>query len=556
MNPPMGQPQSADSAGEPMRVGYRIYWSVLFVIALLGIPRHVWAADPTYVPLDSNVYVLFDRLVSLGVLQDAASSTRPWTRGECARLIDAAAIRSSEHQAHEILEAIRRELGISTDSPARWMVVDRPYVRLSHITGPVLNDGYHFGQGITNDFGRPYGTGINTVAGVGVHGKARATGYGLRIELQQARAPYQYDNQLRSVLAQIDRNPTGPQNQGAVVRGRVLEAYVSTEITNLQISFGKQNLWWGPSRSGSLLLTNNAEPLTMFRVSRLQPLLLPWKFGLFGPWRAEFFIGALDGHQYPKDPLIHGQRISVQPTPNLEIGFSRTVVFGGRGFPLLSSRPLTFGNFWKSFASFGDHSGVQAGTESDAGDRRGGFDLRYRVPFLRNRLTVFCEGMTDDDPSPLASPHRSALLAGVHIATMPFLQKADLHLEYIDTDRGAVSGYRGTFFYFNGAYHSSHTNNGNLLGSWVGRQGRGFTAASTYWMSPEKRITTAYRDARVSGRFLEGGARIRDVIVEAEIPARHVVLRPRLQIENWSAPLLRKSNQRVASVGLNIAYGR
>ncbi|MDE3109287.1 MAG: phosphatase PAP2 family protein, partial [Acidobacteriota bacterium] len=43
-----------------------------------------------YVPLDSWVYPAFDRLQALGVINGAFMGMRPWTRTECARLLDQA----------------------------------------------------------------------------------------------------------------------------------------------------------------------------------------------------------------------------------------------------------------------------------------------------------------------------------------------------------------------------------------------------------------------------------------------------------------------------------
>src|SRR5580693_4721744 len=43
-----------------------------------------------YVPLDSWIYPLFDRLIAAGVISDAILGMRPWTRLECARMISEA----------------------------------------------------------------------------------------------------------------------------------------------------------------------------------------------------------------------------------------------------------------------------------------------------------------------------------------------------------------------------------------------------------------------------------------------------------------------------------
>src|SRR5580692_1685013 len=44
----------------------------------------------TYVPLDSWIYSAFERLAAEGYVQTAFLSLRPWTRLDCARLIEEA----------------------------------------------------------------------------------------------------------------------------------------------------------------------------------------------------------------------------------------------------------------------------------------------------------------------------------------------------------------------------------------------------------------------------------------------------------------------------------
>src|SRR5580658_671881 len=44
----------------------------------------------TYVPLDSWIYSAFERLAAEGYVQSAFLSLRPWTRLDCARLIEEA----------------------------------------------------------------------------------------------------------------------------------------------------------------------------------------------------------------------------------------------------------------------------------------------------------------------------------------------------------------------------------------------------------------------------------------------------------------------------------
>jgi hypothetical protein len=99
---------------------------------------------------------------------------------------------------------------------------------------------------------------------------------------------------------------------------------------------------------------------------------------------------------FPERPLIHGEKISFKPTRNLELGFSRTVELGGVG------RPFTLGHLASSYFSLTSPTNETPNT--DPGKRTGGFDVSYRVPFVRSGLTVYIDSLADDDPSPLAAP--------------------------------------------------------------------------------------------------------------------------------------------------------
>src|SRR5258706_536506 len=67
-----------------------------------------------YVPLDSWVYPAMERLAGLGVLNDEFMGMRPWTRGECARLVSEAAeqlpdVGAGKGEASGLIEALQRE---------------------------------------------------------------------------------------------------------------------------------------------------------------------------------------------------------------------------------------------------------------------------------------------------------------------------------------------------------------------------------------------------------------------------------------------------------------
>ena len=140
-----------------------------------------------YVPLDSWVYPAIERLSALGYIQTAYLGIRPWTRMECARLLGEASDQASgdsdeNGQAAEILTELAAEFQSETSrlngSENLGVSVDSVYTRVTSISGPPLVDGYHFGQTIINDFGRPYGEGFNNVSGVTAHAVAGPLAFG------------------------------------------------------------------------------------------------------------------------------------------------------------------------------------------------------------------------------------------------------------------------------------------------------------------------------------------------------------------------------------------
>src|SRR5256885_193787 len=212
---------------------------------------------------------------------------RPWTRLECARLLNE--IRSGYYQEERELppEAVRlyealtqefsRELALLDGGTNTAVRVESLYSRLTGISNPPLTDGNHFGQTITNDFGRPYQEGFNTVDGLSAWATAgRYAGY-LRAEYQHAPSAPAQPAAARQFIASADLLPGVPPatSFSAFNRARLLDAYVGLNFENWQVTFGRQTLWWSSMQSGPLTFSDNPEPLNMFRISRVSPFKLP-----------------------------------------------------------------------------------------------------------------------------------------------------------------------------------------------------------------------------------------------------------------------------------------
>jgi membrane-associated phospholipid phosphatase len=510
-----------------------------------------------YVPLDSWVYPMLDRLAALGVIRNQFLGMRPWTRLECARLVEEAegeiadrsldaAVPSSSMQMLESEFASERE--VLEGGFNRQMKLESVYTRGTNISGKPLADSEHFGQTVINDFGQPFQEGFNNATGFsGYAAEGKYTLY-IRGEYQHAPAGPAYSLAVRQAIASVDANPLQPaQGVAAVDQYRLEEAYVGVNLENWQMTFGKQSLWWGPGEGGAMLFSNNAEAIYMFRASRLTPLRLPWIFQLMGPVKTDFFFGQLAGNEFPPRPLIHGEKISFKPTQNLEVGFSRTVEMGGVG------RPMTLRALWNSYTSF---TSINNETPAnDPGKRTGGFDFSYRVPFVRNWVTLYADSLSTDDPSPLAAPRQAGINPGIYFPRIPGVPKLELRVEAVNTDTPTHRSVGGKFIYFDGFYHDLYTSKKNLIGSWIGREGQGLQAWSKYSFNARNSFQFAYRHARVSSDFIPGGGTLNDASVQADFLAgREFGVSTRVQYEHWNYPILALQPQTSVSVSVQMTY--
>ena len=258
-----------------------------------GFPRAERASP--YVPIDSWVYPAFDRLAALGVLNSGIVGLRPWTRKECSRLLEEISGEVDEtnpDEAWRLYSSLAREFatemgGGETD----YIGLDSIYARLDPISGPPLTDGYHFGQTIVNDYGRPYQRGVNGQTGFSSSGIAGALGFYVRGEYEHAPSAPGFSQSIQNAIQLADSKGFQPASPiPAFNQFRLLDAYLSLNINGWQTSFGKQTLWLGPTED-PFLWSNNAEPIYMLRVDQTHPTKLPIFLRFLVPYRTQFWVG-------------------------------------------------------------------------------------------------------------------------------------------------------------------------------------------------------------------------------------------------------------------------
>src|SRR5580700_6379365 len=154
-------------------------------------------AGSPFVELDSWIYPAIERLAALGYIDSAFLGMRPWTRAECALLVEEAsenieATGGMRGDVYSLYLALQSELQGDSEAlvGAREGAVhwESLYAGVTGISGPPLNDSYHFGQTIINNYGRPYQEGFNSYDGFS--GYATAGRYTIYVRGEYQHAPF------------------------------------------------------------------------------------------------------------------------------------------------------------------------------------------------------------------------------------------------------------------------------------------------------------------------------------------------------------------------------
>jgi hypothetical protein len=521
-----------------------------------------------FVPLDSWVYPALERLAALGYIKAQFTGLRPWTRRECLRQTAEAEYYAEDLPSDSTVAQTIRMLRDEFNRDGRryqTFSVDSIYTRYANIAGTPLRDSYHFGNTIWNDSGRPFEQGSNFYSGASMSAVAGRFFWYASGEYQHAPGRPALSTAQQDLINTLDGNTGPPPNpvgpSPAPVRGTdrfyPLDLYAGAQLGEYAVTFGKQSLWLGPGESGSLMLSDNADPMYMFRISRTSPLVLPGFLSHLGEIRGEFLLAKLSGHQFPARPFFNLQKISFHPTKNLEIGFTRSSLWGGVG------HPFTFHALERNFLALGDTPPGPFNDPHDIGDRKSGFDFSYRLPGLRNWLTLYSDFYSDDDPSPLANPRRAAINPGLYLSHFPRLAKLDLRVEAVSTQMLTSTDQGGNFLYWNFRYHDSNTNKGYLFGNQTGRDGRTYQAWSTYHFSAATSLQLSYRDTKASAiqdaktgaMWLPGGGTQSDASTRLLWRVRpNWSVNAFVQYERWFIPVLRPTAQRDVTGSLQLTF--
>ncbi len=522
----------------------------------------------SYIPVDSWMYPALLRLYSLGYLDTAFITLRPWTRRSTLHMLEQTEsdVRADGNkEAVQLLDTLEDALADEPDSGGtqkRGLVygVEQAYAGVRQVQGPTLRDGFHVGQTFVNDYGRPYSTGFNTYDGVSGIAEDGPISIYVRAEFQHAPHFQGYTFAQASTLSNLDEIAYSGFNrpQATVPEGllpsqnnvRVLEANLSAHVYGHEISIGKSDAWIGPGVGGAMMWSNNSEGIYSFRVNRVEPLWIPYVSNIIGNLRYDFFIGSLKGHTYPNAPWIHSEAISGKIFQQFEFTAQRSIIFGGAGV-----QPVTLGTFIDGFFSVTDTSQGQKYSRDNPGARFSSVQFIWRPPLVKKYLTLYTDSTTHDDVFPLAAPRRAGWRPGVYLPRIPFAPKLDLRVEASYTDYVTTRSTFGEGNYWEIVQRQGYTNGGSLIGDWIGREAKGGNATLTYHLSGNEWLSATYLRKKNAKDFIVGGTTQNDFRVDVVKRIRpDVELNAWFQHETWVAPLIRTGQQSNNTGSLQIKW--
>jgi hypothetical protein len=395
------------------------------------------------IPLESWTYPAMDRIVALCRVDSGLAGTRPLTRLEAARQIEEASSKAALYSVPPQAKVLLRRLKTEFHDELAYLAAEQDTV--SEVSSKPLRSA---------ELRYTYQDGKKSVY-PGTDARQFSLNYN-----NSGRKYDNHNNGEFSLLGDLrlfdylllSWQPLVSQRGDGDTKLKALSVVAAISYEGIELSVGRQSLWWGPGRHGSLLLTNNAQPRDMVRLTNPSPLELPWLLKYLGPFRFDLFVSRLDDDRDVSDPYFSGLRFNFKPTYWLELGASRTVMFGGDGRPSVD---------------FSDFLGIPVtgnlSHDDDTSNSIASIDAKVTFPLLWG-LEIYGELAGEDENGSLFITKRS-YLAGAYLPQIEASGVLSLRIEYADTTR---LGGGAPVLYRHGIYTSGYIYEDQIMGHHVG----------------------------------------------------------------------------------------
>jgi len=263
-------------------------------------------------------------------------------------------------------------------------------------------------------------------------------------------------------------------------------SYIAGMAANQWLVAGKIPAWWGPGHDGSLIRGDASLPVTGVTMQRDTQTAPNYKYlNLIGPWQYQLFAGQLDDYEAIPEAKLFGARLSAQPLPWLEVGASRSFMWGGEG------RPESLSSFGDALLGTRDNGGREGG---DPANQLGGFDAKVQLaPLLNVPASVYGQYVGEDEAGGL--PAKNMYLAGADYASSAYGKPYQLYTEYTDT---RTSGEVRGISYDHSIYTDGYYQQGYPLGYALGGDAESVAVGGRLWLDGRNFIHAKLQHAKVN----------------------------------------------------------
>jgi hypothetical protein len=294
-------------------------------IFILSVPPALLFAQFVNLPLSHWAYGFFDRMEIRGLLTNALSGTRPFTRQKAAALVmrlDRAHTASPEVFSRveaQLLERLKGEFyDVLRDSAVSilpremephlyaWQKAKDSFDADAVIGGSATLRGSGADPSERRVFAPYYGGILRaSVRGVGLYSDSRVFAeWGTRTYVQEYRASRGY--------------PRNAEKDSSRATWDMSDSYLAVPVKGFVIEFGRDNLSWGRSHTAGLFLSGLAPSMDMLKLQfQLGRALFTWSHAEL---RSDFSRKWLSAH-----------RVEFRAAKGVDIGIHEAVVYGDRG---------------------------------------------------------------------------------------------------------------------------------------------------------------------------------------------------------------------------------
>lgn len=263
-------------------------------------------------------------------------------------------------------------------------------------------------------------------------------------------------------------------------------SYIAGTVANQWLIAGQIPTWWGPGTDGSLIRGDASRPVAGFTMQRDDQSAPTSPYTSWvGPWQYQLFAGQLEDYEAVPEAKLFGARLTASPLPWLEVGASRTFMWGGDG------RPESISSFGDAVLGTKDNGGTG---KEDPANQLGGFDARMNLaPLINVPTSVYAQYVGEDEAGGL--PAKNMYLAGADYASEAYGMPYQLYAEYADT---RTSGEVRGISYDHGTYTDGYYQQGYPLGHSLGGDAESISVGSKIWLSSSDFLRAKLQYAKVN----------------------------------------------------------